>query len=427
MKSFKSYLTEQSVAHQQATSMGLQHMGFGRYGRHGEVTHISKFGKLVHKSKVKDLNTLKDDQLKHLEHADDEVFNNGVDGARNVLDHIHAIRKKDDRVKLSQKWDGSPSVVLGTHPETKKFFVASKSAFNKDPKINYTEEDIDRNHGHAPGLAAKLKEVLRHGPKLGIKGVVQGDLLYGEDDKEHKDDKVSFKPNTIKYSIHKDSDEGKKITRSKIGIALHTEYHGGKAVLNPDVKTEDHPDVYKAPVQVNTSKVKFDDEKLSSHASNIGKKMQEIPKKGWDAVSHPDIKEHAKTYINQMVRGGKADQCTAEGLHGHIHDKYQKLIDGVKTPAAKAAKIAEREHLKKHVADNADHFDKAFDLQNHINDAKHHILDASNRDHPFEHSYEDGTKAEPEGLVSIGHHGPVKFVKRAGFSAANFAGSANRK
>ena len=81
---------------------------------------------------------------------------------------------------VTTKYDGSPSIVFGTHPETGRFFVASKSAFNKDPKINYTPEDIERNHGHAPGLVEKLKGALEHLPKIMPRngGVYQGDLMY---------------------------------------------------------------------------------------------------------------------------------------------------------------------------------------------------------------------------------------------------------
>lgn len=81
----------------------------------------------------------------------------------------------------------SPSIVFGHHPKTGKFFVASKSAFNKNPKINYTEKDIDRNHGHAPGLSSKLKSALKHFPKVTPKkGIYQGDLMYTHEDLKHE-------------------------------------------------------------------------------------------------------------------------------------------------------------------------------------------------------------------------------------------------
>jgi hypothetical protein len=54
------------------------------------------------------------------------------------------------------KYDGSPSIVFGHHPKNGKFFVATKSAFNKNPKINHTEKDIERNHGQPNFIVMKL-------------------------------------------------------------------------------------------------------------------------------------------------------------------------------------------------------------------------------------------------------------------------------
>ena len=417
MINFKQLL--ESLAHAAAKQQGLDYYGFGRYGKDGHVMAVSKFDRLVPIHKVEPMKTLPGDVLKHLQHADDEVFNNGVSGARNALDHFHALGYRHERVKVSQKIDGAPSVVLGTHPDTGKFFVASKSAFNKDPKINYTEEDIDRNHGHAPGLAQKLKELLKHGPKLGIKGVVQGDMLYGENDKEHRDGKVSFKPNTIRYSIDKNHPEGEKVVNSKIGLALHTEYRDGKAVLNPNIEVAHHSDIYNMPVAVDTDKMNFDKGVLTKATTNIGKLMNKIPKDRWDAITQPDVKAHIMTYINSKVREGKDDYNT-DDLIRHIDKKMQKEIDSVKSEKTKVAKETKRDELVDHIMINKEHYQNAFDIQRHINVAKHHIIDQLNTNQTFEHTYENGDKAAPEGYVMIGHHGPLKFVNRGDFSRQNF-------
>jgi hypothetical protein len=154
--------------------------------------------------------------------------------------------------------------------------------------------------------------------------------------------------------------------------------------------------------------------------------MKEIPKEGWDAVSHPAAAEHVKTYINQKVRKGETDYNVDE-LQKHIHGKYQKEIDKVKSDKAKSAKAQERDTISGHVNIHAHHYKKAFEIQHHINAAKHHVIDSLNHNQTFDHHYENGEKASPEGYVSIGHHGPVKFVNRGDFSRANFAMSANRK
>jgi hypothetical protein len=105
MLTFKEFITE-APAGDHAHQLGLSHMGYGRYGRDGKVSHVSRNDKLTHVSKVKDFSTLHGGQLKHLEHADDEVFNHGSHGVRNIVDHVNALRHGDDRVKVSQKIDG---------------------------------------------------------------------------------------------------------------------------------------------------------------------------------------------------------------------------------------------------------------------------------------------------------------------------------
>ena len=73
----------------------------------------------------------------HLEHPEDTILT----GDLSVLDAFLA--PNDYSVKI----DGSPAIVWGTNPDNGKFFVGTKSVFNKrTPKINYTVEDICRNH-----------------------------------------------------------------------------------------------------------------------------------------------------------------------------------------------------------------------------------------------------------------------------------------
>lgn len=169
-------------------------------------------------------------KLKHLEHPEDNAISShqGFTHAFHALHDIHkALKGQKHTSHITTKLDGSPSVVFGHHPETGKFFVASKSAFNKNPKINHTHEDIDRNHGHSPGLANKLHQALEHLPKVTPKkGVYQGDFMHSHDEIQHSSTHVRFKPNTITYGIKKDTPEGKKAANSKIGVAVHTKYEG---------------------------------------------------------------------------------------------------------------------------------------------------------------------------------------------------------
>jgi len=131
-------------------------------------------------------------KLKHITHVEDHPLQKGHEGFEHAFGtlmkaHEHMKNGKHDS-DLTMKYDGSPAVVFGHHPKTGKFFVASKSAFNVNPKINHTHEDIEKNHGHSPGLAQKLHSALDHLPKVTPKkGVYQGDLMYTHEDLHHHD------------------------------------------------------------------------------------------------------------------------------------------------------------------------------------------------------------------------------------------------
>ena len=130
-------------------------------------------------------NFLVEEKNLHLEHLEDEIFNRGSAGANEAMNFIESLvtmlqGNSNKKMNVTVKWDGAPAVFAGINPENGKFFVATKSLFNKTPKINYTDADIDANHGG--GLAGKLKVALKYLSKLGITGVIQGDMLFTSED-----------------------------------------------------------------------------------------------------------------------------------------------------------------------------------------------------------------------------------------------------
>jgi len=133
----------------------------------------------------------------HLQHPEDSILS----GDLSVLDWFIA------ESELSVKIDGAPAIVWGTNPQTKNFFVGTKSVFNKKIiKINETHDDIDRNHS---GVVA---DILHHCFDClpSFDGIVQGDFIgYGDDD--------TFCPNTITYVFP-------EIIEQNIIIAPHTFY-----------------------------------------------------------------------------------------------------------------------------------------------------------------------------------------------------------
>jgi hypothetical protein len=172
-------------------------------------------------------------QLKHLEHLEDEMLNYGVEGCHAAVSFLKELRQmvgKSSSSLMQTKWDGAPSIVCGQHPLTGRFFVGTKSVFNKtEPKLCYFDENIDTYYGNIPDLRDKMKVALSEFQKLDIKGVIQGDLLYTTDVKEEEVDGeklYTFRPNTITYGIPVNHPLGEKCKSSKIGVVFHTHYTG---------------------------------------------------------------------------------------------------------------------------------------------------------------------------------------------------------
>ena len=112
---------------------------------------------------------------------------------------------------LSTKIDGAPAVVWGTNPATGRFFVGTKSVFNKVKiKINQSHQDIDANH--TGEVATILHKCFDYLPRT--EGIFQGDFigLGGSDE---------YTPNTITYQF-----DG--IVDAEIIVAPHTYYTAEK-------------------------------------------------------------------------------------------------------------------------------------------------------------------------------------------------------
>lgn len=373
-------------------------------------------------------------KLQHLEHAEDLHIKAGEAGYHHALGALKAVHErlqgKFNPTKITTKYDGSPSIVFGHNPENGKFFVASKSAFNATPKINYTEADIEKNHGHAPGLVDKLKQALKHLPKIAPKrGVYQGDFMYGKDDVHESKDHFNFTPNTLMYSAEKKSEEGKKIAKSKMGIVIHTKYHGrtlagmkaGFDVNHHEFK--EHHDVHVIPHEYDPSNTVHSGKNITNVEHHL--KMAEREHR----AMHPDtfhnvehLKDHLSTYINHTVR--ENTKPTIQGFKLHLLEKGKKEMESVSTAKAKQRKYDEMHHTLTHLEHHAEQFDSALKIHHHLQQAKDALVDTLNHGTPYEHSIA-GKESAPEGFVAVHNGHPVKLVNRAEFSRANF--SAHRK
>jgi len=371
-----------------------------------------------------------EEKLTHLEHAEDHVINAGAEGfdhAFNTLHNTHELMAgRKSKATVSLKLDGSPSIVFGTHPETGKFFVASKSAFNATPKLNYTHEDIERNHGHAPGLVSKLKAALNHLPKVAPKeGVFQGDFMYNKDDGDVRSEggKHHFKPNTISYSIPHNHEEGKKVDKAKIGVAVHTAYKGPtldsmKAEYNADTSNfNEHPDVHMISPRVDHKDLTYskkDQDEFQKHmAAAIAAHSQH---KNYEHLE--GHQEHLKTYINSTVRNNT--KPSLEGYQTHLRTHHQKKADGVKSEAAKQRHIDAGEELVTHSNKKTKQFNATLAVHQNLQKAKNVLNKVLSSKTTYGHHVGE-QQVKPEGFVSVINNRPTKIVDRDEFSRLNFA------
>ena len=387
----------------------------------------------------------------HLEHLEDEVLNNGVVGTRSAINYLQSLRdmlagSSKSSVNVTVKWDGAPAIFAGINPENGQFFVGTKGVFNKNAKINYSHDDIDRNHPSS-GLNQKLKVALTELSKLGIKDVLQGDMMFTQEDLENKtiDGKqyVTFQPNTIVYAVPMES--AQRILSSKMGIVFHTTYSGKtmedmsasfSVNLRGLAKTSDvwYSDAEYRDTSGSINFNKNETDAITKVLSQAGKTFHSLKSEFLSMISQDDeIKIMIKTYNNTKVRTGQKITNTrmhTKGLIEYVYDKLKKEVDKVKRPQNKKNKQQNMDRLMKEFRSNSSQLVKIFDMQNLLVDAKEMVIRKLEKSKGLMDLFirtENGYKVtQPEGFVAIDKLGKaVKLVDRLEFSRANFNAAKN--
>jgi hypothetical protein len=310
-------------------------------------------------------------------------------------------------------------VFCGINPENGKFFVGTKSIFNVTPKINYTNADISRNHGGA--LADKLKTALKYLPSLGIKGVLQGDLLFTDDKKRAKvagKDSIVFTPNTITYAVPKVSSGflglGRniytEIDNAKIGIIFHTSY-SGKTMKSMTAS-------FGASVRgLRKNKNVFFDNANYKQVGNTGFDKSEESR--FDAIIR--MAEGSAYKAGKFVDLLKKDK--GPNFEVYFRDRLKKEIDSKKTPAAKQKYKEILEAGMKILRPNRDGLYFTIATYITLQTAKALLLGKLNQIQSigsFLRTKNGYKVTNPEGYVAIKRGGAVKLVDRLEFSRANF-------
>jgi hypothetical protein len=376
----------------------------------------------------------------HLTHLEELILTQGAAGynmARAFLLELLETLKGNSRshVQTSVKWDGAPAIFAGINPENGQFFVGTKSIFNKDPKINYTPEDITNNHGHAPGLVDKLTKALKYLPSLGIKNILQGDFMFDDgmldvtqiDGESH----YRFKPNTIVYAVPVDSDLGREIGKSKFGIVFHTTYNSldGGASFGADVsRLKRVPGIWfdDAFFTDDTGTVTLTSGE-EEHVINLVAKADQVNKK----INYNDLPfDLLNIYINSEIRGGEFLESPEKSFQGFLNwyaAKLEKKVDKLKSEKGRMRAFNKGEEDLQAFRGKKEDVLNLFRVSRLLFEAKNiFIKKYNNAVYNTKHFIDDGSgdlvASNPEGYVAVDHEGNgVKFVDRLEFSRANFA------
>ena len=284
----------------------------------------------------------------HLEHPEDMILEGNV----KVFDALY------ETAHLSLKMDGAPAVVFGTHPENGKFFVGTKSVFNKKKDmICYSVEDVFKKYDRQThdSLIRVLVNCLLYLPK--IDGIIQADFIgIGGSN--------IYRPNTLEYHFP-------EIVKEKIILAPHTKYTTNSTLLECVAK----PLVTHL---IDTKDVKWIQPTVDRVFDGA-----EPPKINTDNVKFLTAKEakEAKTAINKLIKDGVelSDYNLFEILGcNHLANLYQLLIE-----------------IKEELIDTFIVYDSP-------------------------KCYVEGIQIKGEGFVMTTKYGIIKLIDRPEFAYANF-------
>lgn len=348
----------------------------------------------------------------HLEHPSDRVFD-GKDAAEHA--HKTLVDVAAGQAPLTRKIDDRVSF-QAIRTEDGRVGVKYKGPGSH---YNFSQKDIETQHGHKPHLVSTLGPVLKHIGKVLPKtpGEYQGGFLSTPETRTVSGGKINHKPNTISYSVPEKTPEGQKLKASKVSMVVHTELKGPNKEAHPILSMgqfAQHPDVHQM------SHIVDDKEKALDPKNESTAKINEHLSKARQLLSNHDyahLEGHSdmlRTYINQTVRNGSTPNVSEYAKHVAAH--HEREIGKVKMQKTKQEKMARAAADAEHISKNKSAFAKTFQIHGHLQAATNLISRqlGAQAHGGYDHTIDD-KPTHPEGFVANG----LKIVDRQGFSAAN--------
>ena len=340
-----------------------------------------------------------------IEHLEDLIIRDGVAGAKKAISTLHQIEQNPGSVTI--KWDGRPAIIFGRN-EKGEFVLTDKSGFGAvkyDGKVTSPKglEDmiVNRNPDNADfaktmaGIWDKVESTV---PDT-FRGYVIGDLLWMKKPTA-SDNKITLMPNTTKYEVVANSDIGKKILASEVGVVIHkaigldgttsnvdmSQFQQGATMIMPPVTMQKSPGVDIPQV-----------DELENYLNQNAKAIDDL----FNVPAELKMKNFGDilyTYINASVKNKSLDNLGAN------------FVQWVNSSNLSEPK---KERLLNYVNTKAKGFNATFNFIKGIKNIKNKVIDLLDSQKADIQAVKDG-----EGYVV---DKDVKLVNRSTFSQANFA------
>ena len=387
----------------------------------------------------------------HLEHLEDNILNGGSQGGKEAVAFLRSLGDMLDQgsadTRVTVKWDGAPAIICGVNPENGRFFVGTKSVFNKvNPKISYSEDDVERMY--PPGqLAEKLKDAYKYLSTLSIPNVVQGDLLFTDDKYEANiggETCIAFQPNTIVYAVPKDSDIGKKIEDAKFGIVFHTQYSGrtldtmSASFGNINIQGNTNVFVTSSDFKNASGEANMSSQEKTTYMNLVNKTEGSLKQASrfLDMMKTNNMNKFTlnimfKTFFNTYVRQGKTligARNTARDFAQYFSNALDKEIATKKMKTTKDKYLELKNKGLKFISDNQQAIYMTVASYMNLQAAKNFMIRKLQKVNTFGTFLRtpDGYRVTaPEGFVAIRSGQALKLVDRLEFSRANFTADKN--
>ncbi len=337
------------------------------------------------------------------QHLEDLVFVDGSAGAQKATDILS--KMGSDSSDIAIKWDGYPTMYYGREPSG-KFVLVGKNGWGRNK--SYSSEDLykfitntgkgeDWRERFASEMAGIFK-VMEAATPPNFRGYIYGDILYhpGKPVK-NTDEGLQFTPNLVTYTVDPNSDLGKRVANSTVGVTVHTRYENfGDSTGTPlsDVKELNSSDAVVLGQTYVTHQPQIDTKEVDAIRVFAKKYASAIDSFLAPVQGLSDMKNIIYTYVNQSSRAQQLQQ---------LDKNFFSWLQGSKVSANKQAKI------KAMSDENPKALPAIFSLVKQIMTAKDHIIQQLD-DAPAD--VKQSTKGEKggEGYVALGSK--TKLVPR---------------